>query len=359
MIARIFKENKFFLYKILGASCILLAFILCPIIIFYELELQECKNKRAFYPQHPNLIPLATSNLLDSLDQKKLKIGADEMAKHKLVVVGITRDNVQAIPSMIRHIEHIGELFKDYRVILFENDSKDGTKLALETWQVNNAKIEIITKDFGNEKRPSHKFMADARNYYLTMLKNQEYDDFNIIMTVDMDLGKGIDVRGIQDSFSKIEKWDAVCSNGTLDDIVMYDAFAFRNNKFPWAPRKWHEICSKNDPQDKWTEVCKEGAALSRGWLNDLIGFRGDWRGDDRLYWLLIVPQNRKIESVDSDLVTVDSCFGGLAFYKKAFIESCEYDSIDNDCEHVIFHQCLKNKHDGRMVMNPAQLIRY
>ena len=83
------------------------------------------------------------------------------------------------------------------------------------------------------------------------------------------------------------------------------------------------------------------------------------WQERDRLYWLLIMPQIQKIFPVDSNLVPVLSCFGGMAFYKRELIKDCRYKSVSNDCEHVAFHQCLKDKHKGKMFLNPAQAIRY
>lgn len=74
---------------------------------------------------------------------------------------------------------------------------------------------------------------------------------------------------------------------------------------------------------------------------------------------MLIVPQGQKIYPIGSDLVPVHSCFGGMAFYKKNIVTACEYNSIDNDCEHVPFHQCLIDKNNARIFMNPSQAIRY
>ena len=81
--------------------------------------------------------------------------------------------------TTIKHINYIGSQFKDYRVILFENDSKDGTKIALNLWAQKDSKIKILSEDFNLKKRPSHKFMADIRNKYLNAIQDKEYDDFD------------------------------------------------------------------------------------------------------------------------------------------------------------------------------------
>lgn len=256
---------------------------------------------------------------LDVLDLSRLELGKAEMSKHKVVICGITRDNAIFFETMKKYIEGIGKEFADYRVILFENDSGDGTKELLAKWMTQNSKVTILTKNFHNKKRPNIKFMADARNYYLQELAKPEYGDFDIMMVADMDMPYGFDIRGIRDSFSQINRWDAICSNGVLMGDRMYDAFAFRSKDFPHAPYD--------------------------------VG--------DHEYWNVIKPKIQRVISPKHDLMPVDSCFGGLAFYKRSKIKDCSYDSIQNDCEHVAFHKCITERGNGKMFMNPAQVVRY
>jgi hypothetical protein len=324
--------------------------------INYKHKLKKCEKNslkhEVIYIPDSNSINIENISMLDSLDLKNLKSGKEEMLKHKVVIVGISRDNAKELPSMIRHIEHVGSFFKEYKVVLFENDSKDGTKMILNQWQKNNTKVKIISKDFGNQKRPNHQFLADARNYYLQEIANKEYESYDIVMMVDMDMEKGIDVRGIFDSFSKINEWDAVCSNGIRASLnnAMYDMFAFRNKEFPWTPKQWSYVCEKGDEHDKWRSICEP---------TKIVKANENWQPSEAVYWNIIVRKGQKIYEVNSPLVSVNSCFGGMAFYKHEFIKDCLYNSVDNDCEHIPFHECIKSTHMGRMVMNPNQIIRY
>lgn len=280
-------------------------------------NLQQSLYKIKF--QKYNNIPLEKLQRLDFIDQSLLDSGRLEMKNHKAIVVGIARDNITDLPIMIRNIEYIGSFFSDYRVVIFENDSYDGTKEALHFWSENNKKVKLISEDFGNTKRPSIKFLSDVRNKYIDAIKAAEYDDFDIVMAVDMDMTYGFDIRGIFDSFAKKDRWDFVCSNGIFTEKgKMWDMFAFRNEEFPYGP-------------------------------NDIFS---------SIYWSVTVSQGQKIYDPKDDLVEVNSCFGGLAFYKRKFMNNCRYDSIDQDCEHVVFHRCIKDN-GARMYMNPAQILRY
>ena len=267
-----------------------------------------------------SLIKTPTEHLraLDKIDLAVLTKGEKEMAARKLVVVGISRDNAIPLPNVIENIEFTGAQFEDYRVIIFENDSSDGTKEILKDWAIGNNKVKIITKDFHNKKRPNIQFLADLRNIYLHELEESEYKNFDTVMMLDMDMSYGWDIRGVKDSFAKINDWDVVCSNG-IDgyDFKMWDVFAFRSERFP-----------------------------------DGLGSPD--------YWTANLRNIRKVKhQVGDNLLSVYSCFGGMAFYKKNTIKQCKYKSINDDCEHVPFHECIRLNNKGKIMLNPNQVIRY
>jgi hypothetical protein len=262
--------------------------------------------------------PWEKIQLLDVLDSQALSLGQDELKKHKVVIVGIVRDSVLGVYSMTQYVERLENFVKDYRVIVFENDSTDGTKWMLERWAKKNNKVKILSEDFGYQRRPSIKFLADIRNRYIDELHaNPEYADFDIVMVTDMDMTNGWDMRGIFDTFSKTKEWDAVCSNGLFYGESTYDMFAFRNEEFPTS----------------------------------LYGTKD--------FWPTILAATKRYYPVGTPLMKMDSCFGSMAFYKKQAIKDCRYESINEDCEHVAFHKCIIDKNRGRMVMNPSQVVRY
>jgi hypothetical protein len=281
-------------------------------------QIESVRNFVIAQHYEPEFIKLEKFQALDDLDPQLYAAGIKEMKQHKVVIAGIARDNSHDLAIMIRHVEHLGSFFADYRVIIFENDSIDGTKQILSTWEKRNNKVSILMKDFNNKKRPDIQFLADARNYYLNEFQNnKEYQDFDILIAVDLDMSYGFDVRGIEHSFSKFSQWGAVCSNGISNSKgQMYDMFAFRSSEFP-------------------------------GSLNNTVN-----------YSATVKKGQKQVFKPGDDLVPVYSCFGGLAIYKREFMTGCEYKSIQGDCEHVAFHQCLLNN-QATMFLNPAQVIKY
>lgn len=65
------------------------------------------------------------------------------------------------------------------------------------------------------------------------------------------------------------------------------------------------------------------------------------------------------------DPVPVESCFGGLAFYRASMFAQCKYSSVDGDCEHVHIHRCMrklaaaKQQESPRFWMLPAMKVVY
>ncbi len=302
------------LLQVLGLVCIVVCFGYISKILIHR------PKTKVLYLPDPQSVPLGTLETLNVLDPNVLATGTVEMKKHKVVIAGIIRDNAADAPVAMRYVEHIGSAFEDYRVVLFENDSSDGTQAILRYWEASNPKVHVISKQYNNHKRANLQFLADARNHYLDKIRSDpEYKDFDILMVVDMDMKYGIDIRGVEDSFSKIASWDAVCSNGIFNqEGKMFDMFAFRENELSWKPSA-------------------EEA--------------------DQYLWGKIYVPGERVYPVGSDLVPVHSCFGGLGFYKMKAIEGCKYDS--GECEHVPFHDCMRVKNGGKMFMNPSQMIWY
>jgi len=59
-------------------------------------------------------------------------------------------------------------------------------------------------------------------------------------------------------------------------------------------------------------------------------------------------------------LIPVHSCFGGLAMYKPERFLECQYDPNVYDCEHVVFHECMRQRgSEGRMFLDPLLTTNY
>src|SRR5437763_246938 len=65
----------------------------------------------------------------------------------KVLICGTCKDVSARILKTIKIIEHMGQLFSDYRVLVYENNSIDNTKELIQEWSQNNSKIIIYSED--------------------------------------------------------------------------------------------------------------------------------------------------------------------------------------------------------------------
>jgi glycosyltransferase involved in cell wall biosynthesis len=264
---------------------------------------------------------------LEFIPSQTLAKGLKLMKTSRIIFVGISRDNGDDVNTVLTYIKITASYFLDYRIIIFENDSKDNTLQTLERFRANDPKLVIISKSFKNvRRRASMKFLGDARNFYINEMRKPEYDTFDYVMMVELDLSYGWDVRSVIEPFSKVHRWDVSCANGISDSYFeMYDKFAFRRDK------------------DNRTDV-----VLGQNDFSNLID-----------YWEGYLPSKKFFFKPTEDILPVKSCFGGLVLYKKKIIGDCVYDSIKSDCEHVLFHECIRVKNNGTIVLNPTQVLRH
>ncbi|MEL6970981.1 MAG: hypothetical protein AAFZ63_04705 [Bacteroidota bacterium] len=246
--------------------------------------------------------------------------GYRKMKEQDVIICGLARDIIESLPKVMAKIEHLGKLFKTYRVVVVENDSEDGTREMLQYWQQTNPRVEILSQELGAYKWDKvqdiarTEAMANYRNQYLDHIQTQGYD-FDYLVVFDLDIPLGFSYDGIAHSFS-YKDWDVVSSNGILvppygnpiDNPVFFDAFAFRQKDL-------------TEPADIAT-------------INTLQFQRGE------------------------ELLAVESAFGGLAIYRSAGIKAgVRYEGYD--CEHVVLHERLRDKGYDQQFLNPSQIVLY
>lgn len=250
----------------------------------------------------------------------RLKAGYQKMEEQTVIICGLARDVMDALPSAMARIEHLGNKFKDYRVIIVENDSIDGTYEMLKYWERTNPKVELLSQQLNARKwEPVQDVarttdMANYRNHYLDYIREKQYV-FDYLIVLDLDIRLGFSYDGIANSFS-YKDWDVMGSNGILvppfgnpiPDPMFFDAFAFRQK-------------GVENQQDFES-------------INSLQFHRGD------------------------DLVPVESAFGGLAIYRSAgILAGASYGG--QDCEHVVFHHWLHQNGFDQQFLNPSQIVLY
>lgn len=251
--------------------------------------------------------------------RRLVTLGQTRMEQSTAVICGLARDVAEILPVTIERIERIGASFGDYRVIIYENDSRDDTRLQLLAWAQRNHRVRVVVETIGDPVNPCARClhravrMANYRNRCLEIIR-AEFSNFDFALVLDTDLKGGWSYDGIANTFGH-DDWDFVGSNGIIfkrvrrefNVAIQYDAWAFRL--------------------------------------------------DENLSALPTVSVNVMRWQRGQPLVPVTSCFGGLGVYRMKAILSATYSGWDS--EHVPLHQVMRKNGFNRMFLNPSQIALY
>lgn len=219
----------------------------------------------------------------------------------KILICGVCKDVAPFMTHMIHSVVSLGNCFEDYRVIIYENNSTDGTKQLLLKWQQNNPRVIVFLEDLSQQELQAlgktrtmnhHTFrtevIAFARNRVLEEIEKEAYQDFDYVVMADLDFHCQWPIKAIQKAIKTKQTWHALFANGITAAGVYYDRYAFRNYQFPFGPEFIGELF--------WESVANQPIYFNR-----------------KLPWVL-----------------VDSAFGGLGIYKKEAILGCRYTGVVN-----------------------------
>jgi hypothetical protein len=258
---------------------------------------------------------------------KDIEKGKD-MAKNKTIAIcGLCRNTETSLPKMKKKLESLGSKFKDYEIVLFENDSTDNTRELIKEWCKENDKVILLECDEAKDCKLNEKHgydgsnnrrlekMANFRERYLKYVKEKEFD---YMLVVDMDLEGNQVIDGIFNSIGHTDQdWGAIFINGRVAWPIiqcshLYDSLAFIPENIP-----------DND---------LELPATGRNKFNLLLA-------NLNLY-------NK------TELHEVKSAFAGFGLYKVPALKNCSYIGNNNLCEHVNLNICMY-KQGEKLYINP------
>lgn len=263
----------------------------------------------------------------------------DRLLPYRVVIVGLAHNNRAALSHTRPLLEATAGLFRQARVVIYENDSTDGTDAYLKRWARQDPRVHVVSERLGRASaaatglRSVSRFarLAFYRNKYLKVVR-EAYSDWDLLLVVDTDVAwwsvdalrrlltehppECEDERPEDDVRTdppRLDAWDVVCGQGVTHHGFYYDSLAHRD-----LLQRWH---------------VGQGEAYHK--RRRVLGVRA------------------RVAAHDARLRAVQSCFGGLALYRLKHLLSndCAYDGT-YDCEHINFHACA-----GRVRMYPPWLV--
>ena len=235
------------------------------------------------------------------------------MKQYSVIIAGTCRDNEEYIKKTLAIFDKIGGQFKDYIVIIYENDSTDKTRDILLKNKKKN--YTYIFEDNVDIKERTQR-IAYCRN---KILKNVDRirQNYDYLIMADMDdvINKGTIVNTINTCFKYPEnRWSVMTANQKYE---YYDVWALR------VPGVLETDC--------WIDVAKDrkrGVSEGQAEQRRIVKFQNP------------IPR--------VGLVEVNSAFSVVAVYRLKDIGGCTYNGLRENksmvCEHVPFHECIRNR---------------
>ena len=224
-----------------------------------------------------------------------------------VLIVGCARNIARHVAHVIGEMHRIGTRFGDYAVVIYENDSTDGTRERLLSRE--GERVRVITETNVPGSRTTR--LAHGRNVLLRAARDMA-ERFDWLLVMDMDFAAQIDLRGVE---AAVASWEALRWNAcTATTKKYYDFWALR------SPDVMNYDC--------WTDA----DAIRRH--GNCSRYHGRWQ-----------PRS---------VTWVESAFNGMVIHRMDAVarSDCEYVGTDEygreTCEHVSFYRCL-----GRVIIHP------
>jgi hypothetical protein len=260
---------------------------------------------------------------------------------YSVVVTSLVRDNEDHIDDLIAFLIKLNANFKHVTFLAAENNSKDNTykqlRKKLKTLKPLGIKYKVYKFWFVKYKFPLRTpRLAYLHNFLISKIKDTDY-----LITVDSDgVLKDFNIEGLLSCFNyPIESWDMMGANS---NIKYYDVWALRNKEIDFDC--WDMVYHKTQMGMNREEAIQEFVSNHQTYI----------------------PEN-------SDLIKVNSCFGGLGIYKFSSILDCFRDGkkaycdcgsynvkgkcIEEVCEHVSFHSQMIIKNNAKLFINPSMIV--
>lgn len=281
----------------------------------------------AYYKKMTNNLSHGKSLQFIRNDLKNYKGQMEEGVKKakgsKIVITGLLQNGAYHIPALMERCKKMVSFFKDYRIVILENDSVDSSRDDLLEWARVDPHVKILCQDpfmANNEEcsidgsygvkdtspMPNRiRKMSVLRNIYIDHIKHY-YKDFDYMCVMDMDLEGELYLDGFLHSIGLINpKIDGVACNGMIktDDggFYYYDSFAYlEENDTPYMTN-----ISQKSEHDHYVHIYMT-----------------------QLYYSQMIPDR------------VQSAFGGCVVYNLRSMIQNKYGFSENNlmCEHTFFH---------------------
>jgi hypothetical protein len=301
-------------------------------VIFLVMRLLSMKKLHRHYMSATTTPP----ELGYSIDSAKAEEGLRYLKGKKLILCGMMRDSMRSLPTLRSNLEKLSQVFGEVKMLVVENDSRDGTRAALLKLANEDQRVTVLgcgvnarscklklakTEGHAHEGGRIQK-MIRLRNIYLDYIERNpdRFDDADFVAIMDMDLVGTFYLDGL----------------GLVGHALKQD-----------------------DEKKEISALCTNGVRVTNLGLANLHFYADPYAHTEKGDLEIASPLWSEHDEKTLDLRKVDSCFGGLVFYRKDDLEGLRYkyerDAVaggEPKCEHRTLHSQL-----GGVWFHPKALL--
>lgn len=247
----------------------------------------------------------------------------ERIARHTdVTLLGLCRNSMPQIQLNTQRLERLGERFKSWRALIYENDSTDGTAEHLRKWSAGQPHATAITETHDRPQLSDEKSrrrtdaLAEYRQRCLEWARErQPAERPHRIIVIDLDTWAGWSDEGVMTGLHWLEEMPGAAGMASVSTVEL--------------PVPQHPEGKLRIHYDSWAFRLNHWAEHDMSWFP---------------YWF---------PPVGSHPVACNSAFGGLAIYRPDAFFAGTYSG--GDCEHVNFHRTIHDATTMRMWLNPSQ----
>mgnify|MGYP007080219342 CR=1 FL=1 len=299
-----------------------------------------------------NVLSTGKLSSRNSEDVRAVSAGLTFARENSIVINVLARDIVTSIPALRINVESLVPIFKRVAVVVFENDSEDGTREEFKTWASEVEGLEYtvdlmecegvedckLGRRYRDRPDVDYDYSSEVgemdvyRNLAFDYIRGDpKYTSFSHVMVLDVDLGVPISPLGILHTLGLRPDFVVASSGrqpwptafGSL--ITPYDLNGFRehNEANTMGLEIWHQrFCSIQPLGERWWSECDALAPT---------------------HLVAILWNDRKLSP--DDFYRVDSAFNGAVLYPLDLLRksNATYNkgTSQQRCEHVGLHAQL------------------
>jgi len=247
------------------------------------------------------------------------------LAESKLLLTGVIRNCAKTLLGDLERISMALSRAKSLNIFIVESDSDDDSINILQALKEINSNFDFISLGTLSPQFPKRtERISYCRNIYVNEIRNNsKYQEIDYVIVADLDgLNTEITSESVESSWL-YQDWQAMTAN---QNGPYYDIWALRHNL--WSPN------------DCWQQFDFFNHFVNNSQANLKLAVHSK---------MIEIPQ-------DSEIIKVDSAFGGFGIYVKSIFDFAFYNGIAENgneiCEHVHFNSCINNL-GGGVYINP------